>query len=458
MLLVGRHRTRTCQGISRRALLQVGASTVLGLSLPELLRQRGQASVSVRGTAKSVLLLWLWGGPSQLDTWDPKPAAPLEFRGPLGTIATRIGGVRFTELFPQIANLTNRIAVLRSLRTGSNDHGVAGTIGLTGSSAGAVGLDGKPLAGSARPTIGSTVARVRGFGDKMPPFLVVGGKLHQGKKAIVGEGGGALGGLYDPFRLEHDPEHGTRIPSLQLPANLTPERLGDRQRLLGAFDNLNRRADALRSARVLDDYRSQAFAMLTSPAARKAFDLSAEPAKVKERYGLTRFGQSCLLGRRLVQSGVPFVQVNWSDHVEAEEDSGDGGWDHHYRNFQIMQDRHAPWLDQAVAALIEDLHDRGLLAETLVIAVGEFGRSPKINDKAGRDHHEHCYSALVFGGGVRGGRVIGASDSRAMHPHDRPLSPADLAATVQYAVGVTSEQAQTLGVAVEGGRVIEEMF
>jgi hypothetical protein len=458
MLLVGRHCTRTCQGITRRALLQVGASTVLGLSLPDLLHLHGRAGSPVQGKAKSVMLLWLWGGPAQLDTWDPKPAAPMEYRGPLGTIATRTPGVRFTELFPRIASLSDRLAVIRSLRTGSNDHGVAGTIGLTGSIAGAVGLDGKPKAGSARPTVGSTVARVRGQGGKLPPFMVVGGKLHQGKKAIVGEGGGALGGLYDPFRLEYDPEHGTRIPSLQLPANLTPDRLDDRQRLLSAFDRLNRRADELRSARVLDDYRSQAFAMLTAPGACKAFDLSTENSSVKERYGLTRFGQSCLLGRRLVEHGVPFVQVNWSDHVEAEEDSGDGGWDHHYRNFQIMQDRHAPWLDQAVSALIEDLQRRGLLSSTLVIAMGEFGRTPKINDKAGRDHWEHCYSALVFGGGVRGGRVIGSSDARAMHPNDRPLSPADVAATVLHAVGVTSEQAQTLGVAVEGGKVIEELF
>ena len=458
MLLVGWHRTRTCQGISRRALLQVGASTVLGLSLANLLRNPSRANPGSKATAKSVMLLWLWGGPAQLDTWDPKPAAPLEFRGPFGTISTRIPGTRFGELFPQVAAQTDKIAILRSLHTGSNDHGVAGTIGLTGSSAGAVGLNGLPLSGSARPTIGSTVARVRGLGGKLPPFMVVGGKLHQGKKAIIGEGGGVLGGLYDPFRLEHDPEQGTRIPSLQLPANLTPDRLGDRKRLLSAFDKLNRRADELRAARVLDDYRSQAFAMLTSPAACKAFDLGSEPARVKERYGLTRFGQSCLLGRRLVQNGVPFVQVNWSDHVEAEEDAGDGGWDHHYRNFTIMADRHGPWLDQALSALVEDLHQRGLLASTLVIAVGEFGRSPKINDKSGRDHWEHCYSALVFGGGVKGGRVIGASDSKAMHPHERPLSPADVAATVQHAIGVTSEQAQTLGVGLPGAKVIEELF
>ncbi len=197
--------------------------------------------------------------------------------------------------------------------------------------------------------------------------------------------------------------------------------------------------------------------MLTSPAARKMFDLGREPASLKDRYGRTRFGQSCLLGRRLIEHGVPFVQVNWSDHVEAEEDSGDGGWDHHYRNFQIMQDRHAPWLDQALSALLDDLAERGLLERTLVVAMGEFGRSPKINDKAGRDHWEHCYSALLAGGGVQGGRVVGSSDARGGHPHDRAVTPADIAATVQHAVGITSEQAATLGLSGTG-KVIDELF
>jgi hypothetical protein len=197
--------------------------------------------------------------------------------------------------------------------------------------------------------------------------------------------------------------------------------------------------------------------MLTSPAALKAFDLGKESDRVKDGYGRTRFGQSCLLARRLVEAGVPFVQVNWSDHVEAEEDSGDGGWDHHYRNFQIMQDRHAPWLDQGYSALLADLKERGLLEKTLVVAVGEFGRSPKINAMAGRDHWEHCYAALVAGGGVRGGRVIGASDARGERPKERPLTPADLAATVHRCVGITSEQSQSLGVAVDG-KVIEELF
>jgi hypothetical protein len=288
--------------------------------------------------------------------------------------------------------------------------------------------------------------------------MVIGGRLHQGKRAIIGEGGGPLGARYDPFRLEYDAERrATRIPALQLPPNLTPERLGDRQRLLGALDGARRQTDLLHAGRAIDEHRAQALALLTAPAALRVLDLSQESPALVERYGHTRFGQSCLLARRLVEHGTPFVQVNWSDHVEAEEDSGDGGWDHHYRNFQLMQDRHGPWLDQALSALLTDLRQRGLLERTLVVAVGEFGRSPRINEKAGRDHWEHCYSALIAGGGVRGGRVVGESDRRAERPHDRPLAPADVAATVHSCVGITTEQAATLGITVNG-QVIHELF
>ena len=409
------------------------------------------------GSARSVVLLWLWGGPAHLDMWDPKPNAPSEFRGPFAPLATKVPGVRITELFPKLAQSTDAFAIIRSLHTGSNDHGVAGTIGLTGSVSGAVTLGGANLSGVSRPATGSVVARAKANASRLPPYIVVGGRLHQGKKSIAGEGGGTLGAMYDPFRLEYDAARGFKSPALQLPAELTPERLGDRQKLMQAFDDLQRHTELLRSSKAIDDHRAQAFSMLTSPAAAKVFDLSQESPQLVERYGRTRFGQSCLLARRLVEKRVPFIQVNWSDHVEAEEDAGDGGWDHHYRNFQIMQDRHAPWLDQALSAFLTDLHDRGLLDTTLVIVVGEFGRSPKINDKAGRDHWEHCYSALVAGGGVRGGRVIGSSDARGERPHDHPVTPADVAATVHHCVGITSEQANTLGIAVNG-KVIEALF
>ncbi|MBM3979330.1 MAG: DUF1501 domain-containing protein [Planctomycetes bacterium] len=462
MLLVGNRTTRTCAGPHRRAFLQVGASSVLGLSLADLLRVRANGASGAK--AKAVILLWLWGGPSQLDTFDPKPGAALDFRGPFGTIPTRVPGVRFGELFPELAKHTDKLAVIRSLRTLSNDHGIAGTIGLTGSAAGGTGLDGKPLQGSARPALGSVVAKAtqttpqRKQGQSgIHPFWVIGGKLHQGKKAIIGEGGGPLGAAWDPFRLEYDPATGTKIPALQLPKELTPERMADRQKLLGALANADRRASELGAAGALSEYRGRALAMLTSTTAAAGFDLSKETDATKDTYGRTRFGQSCLLARRLVEAGVPFVQVNWSDHVEAEEDSGDGGWDHHYRNFQIMQDRHAPWLDQSMSALLSDLHDRKMLDSTLVLAVGEFGRSPKINDKAGREHHPDCYCALVAGGGVKGGRFVGTSDKVAAKPADTPLTPADLNATVQHAIGLTSEQITGLGL-TPAGRVIEELF
>lgn len=465
MLLIGQQTGRTCGGIHRRAFLQAGASSVLGLSLADLLRVH--ASNQPRGNAKSVILLWLWGGPSQLDTFDPKPHASLDYRGPFGTIPTRVAGVRFCELFPQLAKQTDKLAVVRTLTSASNDHGIAGTIGLTGSGAGGTGLDGKPLPGSPRPALGSIVAKALAL-DKhqnvnsahkgsLHPFFVIGGKLHQGKKAIIGEGGGPLGAAWDPFRLEYDPVAGTKIPALQLPTDLTPERMANRQQLLAAFAKADAHVGEIAAVVKLDDYRLRALEMLTSPTAAAAFDLSKEPTAVADRYGRTRFGQSCLLARRLVEAGVPFVQVNWSDHVEAEEDSGDGGWDHHYRNFQIMQDRHAPWLDQSFSALLNDLHERGLLASTLILAVGEFGREPKVNDKAGREHWPACYSALLAGGGVKGGRVIGTSDAKAAHPVDNPFTPADLNATVLQQVGLTSEQVTGIGLSPTG-KAIEELF
>jgi len=465
MLAIGKQWERNCQGVTRRAFLQAGGSSVLGLSLADWLRVQALEPVAAPVRAKAVIMLWLWGGPAQLDTWDMKPQAPMEYRGPFTPIATKIPGMKICELFPKIANVAQEFAIIRSLHTKSNDHGVAGTIGLTGSMTGAVDLGGKMAAGTVRPALGAIVARARGQGSggrafaesALPPFMVIGGKLHQGKKAIVGEGGGPLGPHYDAFRLEYDARFGTKIPALNLPAELAADRLEERKKLLHSFDQFEANLELLRSGKAIDAYRAQAFAMLTSPQARAMFDLTREKPATRDVYGRTRFGQSCLLARRLVEHGVPFVQVNWSDHVEAEEDAGDGGWDHHYRNFQIMQDRHAPWLDQGYSALIHDLKQRGMLRDTLVLAFGEFGRTPKINDKAGRDHWEHCYSALVAGGGVRGGQVIGESDKRAERPVSCACTPADLIATVQHAMGITSEQAQSLNIAVDG-HVVEALF
>src|SRR5262245_20752680 len=226
MLFIGRGRQRTCAGVTRREFVQVGASTILGLSLADLLKLKANNSYDV-GSARSVIFLWLWGGVPQHDTFDPKPNAPAECRGPFAAIPTRTAGVRVGELFPQIAALQDKFGILRSLHSQSNDHGVAGTIGLTGSATRSDNLGGPMAAGSVRPATGSVIARARGFRGALPPFMVIGGRLHQGKRAITGEGGGTLGALYDPFRIEYDADQGTRIAALQLPTNLTPERLQD---------------------------------------------------------------------------------------------------------------------------------------------------------------------------------------------------------------------------------------
>jgi hypothetical protein len=344
----------------------------------------------------------------------------------------------------------------------SNDHGVAGTIALTGSVGGAVDLGGKTAGGVLQPSTGAIVARL----DKekhwsrpipgtptLPPYVILGNQLHQGLKRVVGEGGGLLGSTFDPFRLDYQPGVGLKVPDVALPKGLTADRLSARWDLLGQSTSPIPSV----SSRQLDEHYALAHSLISSTKSLQALDISDEPDSIRRAYGPHRFGQCCLVARRLVESGIPFVQVNWSTHVEGPEDAGDGGWDMHDRYFAIMQDRHGWMLDRALSALLDDLDQRGLLQTTLVLAVGEFGRTPKINDKAGRDHWNLCYSALVAGGGVQGGRVIGSSDKRAEHPVDRPTTPADLGATVLSALGTTAADITGIGL-VPLGQTIEELF
>jgi hypothetical protein len=454
MLSIGRVRRRQCQGCSRRELLRVGSIGALGLGLPQLLRSNAQAG-SPTPPARSVILLWLWGGPSHLDTLDMKPAAPAEYRGPYRPIPTNVPGIEICELLPRLARLADRYSLLRSLHHDSNDHGIAGTIGLTSSSAGGISLSGQTLPGAAEPALGSIIAR-RGF-QGLPGFASLGGYLHQGKRRIAGEGGGKLGSRYDPLRLDYDPAEGVKIPDLELIDGVTADGVGSRLRLLAAFNQLSARLDKSGAVDNLDRFYQQALSLLTSGDARRVFELDSEPDALRRRYGRFRFGQCCLLARRLVEAGVGLVQVNWSSHVEPIEDAGDGGWDTHDRNFPQLQDRHAWMLDQSLTALLDDLDQRGLLASTLVLAVGEFGRTPKINGKAGRDHWEHCYSALVAGGGLRGGQVVGASDRRGEYPATRPVSPGDLAATVLERLGIRAPELTDFGLAPQGD-LIEELI
>jgi hypothetical protein len=405
--------------------------------------------------ARAVIVLWLWGGPSHLDTFDMKPGAPLEYRGPFEPIATAVPGIHVCELLPGLARRADRFALLRAVHHESNDHGVAGTIALTGSIAGAVGLGGLQNAQAMRPSTGAIVGRLRpGPPGSLPPYVVLGNPLHQGLKRAVGEGGGSLGSTYDPFRLDYEPGVGLILPEVTLPEGVSAARLGARwDLLLGLDGSLSGAAPPARLRRHYELARD----LIDSGRSLAAFDAGREPVRVREAYGPHRFGQCCLIARRLVEAGVPFVQVNWSTHVEGPEDAGDGGWDMHDRYFQVMQDRHGWMFDRALSALLDDLHDRGLLATTLVVAVGEFGRTPKINERAGRDHWNNCYSALLAGAGVRGGHVIGASDRRAEHPADRPVTPADLGATVLARLGITTTDLTAIGL-TPMGEVIDDLF
>ncbi|GIW88094.1 MAG: hypothetical protein KatS3mg108_2418 [Isosphaeraceae bacterium] len=460
MLDLGVFRSRTCQTLTRRALLQVGSLGAVGLTLGDLLAlRRTRAQGPPPGKANAVIMLWLWGGPSHIDTFDMKPDAPIEYRGPFEAIPTRVPGIRVCELLPGLARRADRFAIVRSLHHESNDHGVAGTISLTGSIGGAVGLGGQANNGAVRPSTGAIVSRLDRGGrwsrgrSPLPPYVILGNPLHQGKKPVVGEGGGLLGSACNPFRLNYEPGEGLKLPEVELPEGVTAERLSARWDLLRGVDPIR----TLRRPAEMDQHYELARTLIAARSSLAALDVHQEPAHIREAYGLHRFGQCCLIARRLVEAGIPFVQVNWSTHVEGPEDSGDGGWDMHDRYFAVMQDRHGWMLDRALSALLDDLERRGLLQTTLVVAVGEFGRTPRINDRAGRDHWNPCYSAVLAGGGVQGGRVVGSSDKYAEHPVDRPTTPADLGATILSALGVTAADLTDLGLTPLGSP-IEELF
>jgi hypothetical protein len=440
---------------SRRSLLQIGGLAACGLGWGDAVRVLATPADN-QPRARSIILLWLWGGPSHIDSFDLKPQAPVEYRGPYRPIATRAPGMEICELLPELARRADRFSIIRSLHHNSNDHGIAGTIGLTGAESGAASLGGVTLPGQLKAAQGSIVSKLLQANGALPSFVALGGNLHQGKRRIAGEGGGPLGPQFDPFRLDYDPESGVKIPQLDLVDGLTSGRITSRRQLWRKLDELAAVVDHSAATSQRDSVYDQAFSMLASTEFRRSFDLSNEPDAMRERYGSYRFGQCCLLARRLVESGVRFVQVNWSSHVEPIEDTGDGGWDTHDRHFPQFQDRHSWMLDQACSALLDDLSDRGRLNDTLVIAVGEFGRTPKINPKAGRDHWNQCYSALIAGGSFKRGAVIGASDARAELPTVLPLTPADLFSTAFDQIGITTTRLTTAGLTPDG-RVMDEL-
>ena len=445
MLEIGSFQSHVCQSITRRAFLRLGAAVPLAWGLPGLAQT---AAAAEPRRAKSVLLVWLWGAPSHLDTCDPKPGAPAEYRGPFSTIPTRTPGVHFTELLPKLASRTDRFALVRANRNFHQGHTEAGTFALTGATGG------DPL--TPGPNFGSMLARRRGYGQ-LPPFMSLGrGSPRDVVGPVVGHGGGAWGSAYDPFLVACSDDGEVSIPTLKLLDGLTPERLGDRRLLLGELDQIRRTVDdgALRQ---WDGAFNRAYSLLTSPEARKALDLSQEQQATREAYGQTSFGQSCLLGRRLLEAGVPYVQVNWSQYVECMTPNCDFGWDTHIYNFDLLPDRHCPIFDRAFSALLDDLYQRGLIETTLVVCMGEFGRTPKINAQASRDHWPNCYFSIWAGGGVQPGRVIGASDKLGEEPLTDPVTPLMVGTTILELAGVGTQARAELRI-LQGGRVIHELL
>jgi hypothetical protein len=380
---------------TRRGFLRVGSASLIGLSTADWFRLRCQPA-----KARSVIQLWMAGGPSQTDTFDPKPGAGEDFTGPLrGALATNVAGVQVSTLLPQLAKVADKYTIIRGMTHGNNAHETAAYIMQTGS---------MPTAELVYPAMGAIVAFKKEHPGNLPPYITLTNPLGRFSEA------GFLGNNFKTFAPGGDPNNPNyRVQGLALPRGMTEQRINERRGLLESLEPL-------------DEFQQKAYSLILGDA-RKAFDLSPESDATRARYGRTEYGQSCLLARRLVEAGVPFITVN------------DRGWDTHKDNFAAMR-RKLPIQDTAVSALLTDLSERGLLDTTIVTWYGEFGRSPRVANEApwfgGRHHWGQAFSAVVAGGGFRGGAVVGATDSRGETVRDRPVYPWDLAASIYKLLGI----------------------
>src|SRR5579859_1184406 len=430
MLRIRDQAHRLCDGISRREVLRAGGLAALGLTLPDLLRGRALASPALgrRGPAKSCIVLFLMGGPPQHSTWDPKPAAPPEVRGEFGPIETAVPGIRICSLLPQLARHTDKLCLLRAVSTGDNAHSSSGYYMLTGVPHAPMNAENvNPGLPNNWPTLGALVRRLRGDHGGLPSAVRMPMHIFNTDRSVwPGQDAGFLGRASDPWLFRCEPAAANiRIPEFTLTADVPIDRLGDRRDLL---QQLDRGVATAYPGGGFGPFWSQAFDLLSSSKARSAFDLGREPPTVRDRYGKHHFGQSCLLARRLVEAGVALVQVNW--FRGPDEPSDNPCWDSHTNEGQRLKTVLAPTADQAFAALLEDLDQRGLLDETLVVCMAEFGRTPRLNGRAGRDHWGHVFSVALAGGGIKGGRVHGSSDQQGGHPRDGRVTPQDLTATI----------------------------
>ena len=417
-------------GIHRRELLQIGYSGLLGVGLGGLLPRAAKAvpGSGEKRKPKSVILVFQTGAASQLDTFDPKPDAPVEIRGEFKTIPTKIPGVQFSEHLPLLAARADKLAVVRTLSHADNNHTAATHHVITGAKQPGVRFD-KPLSRDDWPCFAGGVSFLRPPGKGVPAGVTLPTFLGEGPLVWPGQHAGFLGPKYDPWQIRTDPNaKGFRVDDAQLAAGLDVEQFSDRLELLDSMSKQQRVMAASLEGRRMSDQQKQAADMLLSGAVSRAFEIDKEPAAVRDKYGRHMFGQSLLLARRLVQAGVPMIQANMG-RVQT--------WDSHGDNFGRLKKDLLPPLDKGVSALLDDLSTMGLLESTMVVVVGDFGRTPKVNNnKGGRDHWAACFSAAFAGGGVRGGQVIGKSDATASYPTTHPYSPDDVGATVYHTLGV----------------------
>ena len=406
--------SRRCDGVTRRDSLKLGVLSAIGLGLPDFLRARAaQGATTAREV--SCILIWLDGGPSHLETFDPKPDAPIEIRGEFKPISTNVAGIRISEHLPATARVMDKVAVIRSLTHELGNHDTGSHYLLTGH---------RPTPVLAYPSLGSVVAKQAGFEAAMPPYIAI----PEARPALQS---GYLPTSFSPFAVGGDPSRREyRVRDLQPPDGVDLERLRRRREMVNKLDHFSRHVEATAATKSRDAFYEQAYRLITSPRAKGAFDLSDESPRVRDLYGRHRIGTSCLLARRLIDAGSRFVTVV------------DTGWDHHQDIFKRLPDSmfpgsgKLPSLDQAYASLLTDLEARGMLDTTLVVLMGEFGRTPKINSRAGRDHWPRAGFACLAGGGVRGGQVVGQTDAYGEAPIDRPVRPEDLAHTILTVLGI----------------------
>ncbi len=445
-----------CDGLRRRDFLHAGSLSALGLSLNSLFGLKAQGAVDGKQDVNCIMLM-LVGGPSQLDTWDMKPNAPAEIRGPYKPIKTNVSGIEISENFPRMAKHADKYSILRSMyHTAAAVHDSGHQMMQTGRIF---------QGGIEHPHIGCVLGKLKGPNGDVPPHVLLPRPIgNTGGNMPHGQNAGYLGKSYDPFVLNADPsDPNFRVPDMLPPDYLSALRVDRRRNWRAMVDKSVSMFETSQDARLLDSTFQQAYTLMSSQKARDAFELHRESNDVREKYGMNRFGQSCLLARRLVEAGVRFVTINMFETVFDEIT-----WDIHgskpFSPISCYRDLVGPMFDMAYSSLLEDLGQRGLLNNTMVVAFGEFGRTPKVNPAGGRDHWPQCWSILMGGGPLKGGKIVGASDEIGAAPKDRPTTPAEVAATIYKGLGIDPHaelpgaQGRPIPLVDRGFDPIEELF